>query len=119
MRLSLASSDEPALLSGLVAERTSGSALNALTVSSIGFLYFEAVIVSPFGAVRTTGFVPLAWDGKRSDRRSVAAWLPVPGSETLSLTLVPAVRATAASATKIASHTPSTSRRCRPQNRAR
>src|SRR5918994_5970659 len=92
MRLSLASSDEPALLSGLVAERMSGSAFSALTVSSIGFLYFEAVIVSPLGAVSTTGFVPLAWDGKRSERRSVTAWLPVPGSVTLSLTFVPAVR---------------------------
>src|SRR5829696_5999497 len=97
----------------------SGSAFSALTVSSIGFLYFEAVIVSPLGAVSTTGFVPLAWAGKRSERRSVAVWLPVPGSVTLSLTLVPALRATSASATKTASHVPRTTNfRC-PQNLAR
>ena len=66
-----------ALESGLVASRTSGSFLNAEIVSSIGVLYLESVTFVPLGALRTTGFVPLAWDGNRSLRRSVAFWLSV------------------------------------------
>ena len=35
------------------------------------------------GAWTTTGLEPTLWLGKRSLRRSVAFWLPVPGSERL------------------------------------
>jgi hypothetical protein len=48
--LSFASSADPLLDSGLVALRTSGSFLSAESVSSMGCLYFESVIVPPPGA---------------------------------------------------------------------
>src|SRR5512132_2014084 len=101
MRPSLEFCALPELDSGLVAERTFGSFLNAETVSSIGVLYFDALIFSPLGAVSTTGVVPLACEGKRLSRRSVAFWLPVPGSVRLSLTSEPTLRAHAARAMKI------------------
>ena len=69
----------PALDSGLVASRTSGSRLNAVTVSSIGCANLSSVSFAPFGAASTTGFVPLACEGKRAVSRSVARWLSVPG----------------------------------------
>src|SRR5215212_10085043 len=101
----------PAEDSGFVASRTSGSALNALTVSSIGVLNFDAVIFLPLGARRTTGLVPLACDGKRADSRSVAAWLSVPGNVRLSLTSVPADFAHDPSARRMTSQTPRTIQR--------
>ena len=101
-------SEAPPLESGLVALWTSGSFLNADTVSSIGCLYSDAVIFLPDGAVSTTGFVPLAWEGKRAWSWSVARWLSVPGSVRLSLRFGPAVRARIASATNTTSQTPTT-----------
>ena len=99
--------------SGLVASRTSGSFLNAATVSSIGFLYLESVSLAPEGARRTTGFVPFACDGNFAARRSVAFWLSLPGSVRLSLRSGPAVRAANPSTTKMTSHTAMTTRRWR------
>jgi hypothetical protein len=115
MRPSFEFSDFPALESGLVADWTSGSFFSAETVSSIGVLYFESLSLAPLGAVRTTGLVPLACDGKRFWRRLVACWLSVPGSVRLSLTSEPTLRAHAASATKITIQTPRTIQRRRTQ----
>ena len=106
----------PSLDSGLVALRTSGSALSALTVSSIGVLNFDAVIFSPPGARSTTGLIPFAWDGKRCSRRFEAASLSVPGSVRLSLTFVPSERANTASAANTSSQAASTIQRRRTQS---
>ena len=108
MALSFASSADRSSDSGLVAPRTSGSALSALTVSSIGCLYVDAVIFAPPGARSTTGLVPFACDGKRFSSSSVAAWLSLPGSVRLSLTSGPALRAQTARTAKTASQRAST-----------
>ncbi len=109
----------PSLDSGFVALRTSGSALSALTVSSIGVLNFEAVIFSPSGARSTTGLIPFAWEGNRCSRRFVAALLSVPGSVRLSLTFGPSERANTASTANTSSHPASTIQRRRTQIRPR
>ena len=106
----------PWLDSGLVASRTSGSFLRAAIVSSIGCLNLESVSLAPVGASSTTGFVPLACEGKRSDSRSVAFWLSLPGSLRLSLTSGPTVRAAIAKPAKTTNQTPRTAQRRRTQS---
>ena len=88
-------------------------------MSSIGVLNFAALIFSPSGARRTTGFMPFACDGNRCSNRSVAALLSVPGSVRLSLTFGPSARAQCASPTKMSSQTASTIQRRRTQSRPR
>src|SRR3954465_10036317 len=98
----------PAVDSGLVAERTSGSLRSVETVASIPSAYLASVIFVPFGALSVTGAVPLAWSGSWSSRRSVAFWLSVPGSFRLSLRSEPRLRAPRARPTKTTSQTAST-----------
>ena len=74
------------------------------------------MIFCPEGAVSTTGFVPLACEGKRADSGSVAFWLSLPGSVRLSLRSEPAERAATASATKTTSQIARTIQRRRAQN---
>ena len=53
----------PAVDSGLVAERTSGSLRSAETVALIPSAYLASVIFVPLGARSVTGAVPFAWSG--------------------------------------------------------
>ena len=66
------------------------------------------MIFAPSGARSTTGFVPLACDGKRCSSSAVAAWLSLPGSVRLSLTSGPTLRAHTARTAKTASQQSST-----------
>ena len=59
-----------------------------LTDDAIAFEYFESVSF-PVSVATTSGFEPYAWLGKRPLSRSLASWLPVFGSVTLSVVSEP------------------------------
>ena len=67
----------------------------------------------------TTGLEPLLWDGKRSLSRSVAFWLPVPGSESVSASCEPTAPAHAPRPMTAASQMAITGQRNRAQRRPR
>jgi len=54
--------------------------LIALTESLIAFWYCWSVSL-PDEMSKTIGFAPFCWGGNFSSSRSLASWLPVPGSE--------------------------------------
>jgi hypothetical protein len=110
--LFLLSASFPASLRGLTAAVTCGVFLRALTDDLMAFEYFESVSL-PLSVATTSGFDPYAWLGKRSLRRSVALWLPVPGRVTLLVVSEPAPRAAITSPTTNTSHSPRTTKRQR------
>ncbi len=99
----------------MTTEATFGAFPTSVAASLTALAYLESVSL-PLVVWMTIGLDPFAASGNDFASESVAFWLPVPGSDTLSLVLSPIWCDTATSAIATTSHTASTTNRRRAQN---
>jgi hypothetical protein len=105
----------PCWLKGSTALATWGSFFTSLYDASIA-CFACASVTFPVRVWKTSGLLPFCCGGKRVARKSLAAWLSVPGSRRLLLVLLPKLRETTTRATRAMTHAPRTTHFLRAAN---
>jgi hypothetical protein len=71
---------------------------------------FSSSVSLPVPTSKTIGFTPFCWGGKRSSRRSLTSWLPVPGRDSTLLVCAPTAATAAPTPRATTSQMPMTTR---------